>query len=122
MNNILLKDILGGLLIVTSIFDALKYSLQARKIQKEKTAKSMSRKFINFALTNDFVKLAYGIIICDLFIMASSILALICMVDLWWQIYWFYPYRMRGCQHFKRTNIILYLINSILPNRLRKRL
>ncbi len=122
MINYTLKEIFGALLIITSIFDALKYSLQARKIQKEKTAKSMSRKFINFALTNDSVKLIYGIIISDLFIICSSILALICMIDLWWQIYWYYPYRMRGCQNFKRPLIFLYLINSILPNSLRKRL
>ena len=49
MDNIILKDIFGALLIVTSIFDAFKYSIQARKIQHEKSAKSMSRKFINFA-------------------------------------------------------------------------
>ena len=122
MNQIMLKDFLGGLLIVTSIFDAIKYSLQARKIQKEKSAKSMSRKFINFALTNDFVKLGYGTVIQDYFIMSSSVLALICMIDLWYQIYWYYPYRMRGCSNFKRTNIFLYIINSILPNSLRKRL
>jgi hypothetical protein len=122
MVNLLLKDVLGGLLIVTSIFDAIKYSLQARKIQHEKTARSMSRKFINFALTNDFVKLAYGITIGDLFIIISSILALICMLDLWWQIYWFYPYRMRGCQNFKRPNFLLYTINSILPNSIRRKL
>jgi len=120
--NVILKDFLGGLLILTSIFDAFKYSLQARKIVKEKTAKSMSRKFINFALTNDFVKLGYGVVICDLFIISSSILALICMIDLWWQIYWYYPYRMRGCLNFRRPNILLYIVNSILPNKLRKRL
>jgi len=119
---LLLKEILGGLLIVTSIFDAVKYSIQARRIQKDKTAKSMSRKFINFALINDFVKLGYGIIILDLFIIVSSILALICMIDLWWQIYKFYPYRMRGCVHFKRPNILLYIINSMLPNSIRRKL
>jgi hypothetical protein len=122
MNNIILKDVLGGLLILTSIFDAFKYSLQARKIQKEKTARSMSRKFINFALTNDFVKLSYGITIGDLFIMCSSVLALICMLDLWWQIYLFYPYRMRGCSNFRRPNLLLYTVNSILPNSIRRRL
>jgi hypothetical protein len=122
ITNLLLKDIIGGLLIITSIFDAIKYSLQARKIQRAKTAKSMSRKFINFALINDFVKLGYGIVIHDLFIVFSAILALICMIDLWYQIYWWYPYRMRGCSNFKRPNILLYIINSILPNSIRKRL
>jgi hypothetical protein len=122
MINTALKDVFGGLLILTSIFDAIKYSLQARKIQKEKTAKSMSRKFINFALMNDFVKLGYGIIIQDLFIIFSSILALVCMIDLWWQIYWWYPYRYRNLLNFKRPNIILYIINSIVPNKIRKHL
>jgi len=122
INNIFIKEFFGELLIITSIFDAFKYNLQARKIQKAKTARSMSRKFINFALINDFVKLGYGIIIHDWFIICSSILALICMIDLWWQIYWWYPYRMRGCSNFKRPNIFLYTINSILPNRIRKRL
>jgi len=120
--NLILKDTIGGILVITSIFDALKYSIQARKIQKEKTAKSISRKFINFALINDFVKLNYGIIINDLFIICSSILALICMIDLWWQIYWFYPYRCRGLDGFKRPNILYYILNSILPNSIRKRL
>jgi len=120
--NTALKEFFGGLLIITSIFDALKYTIQARKIQKEKTAKSMSRKFINFALANDFVKLGYGIVLMDFFIICSSILSLICMMDLWWKIYWFYPYRMRGCYNFKRPSLILYFINSILPNRLRRRL
>jgi len=122
MDNIILKDALGGLLIVTSIFDALKYSIQARKIQKEKTAKSMSRRFINFALINDFVKFGYGIVISDWFIISSAILALICMIDLWYQIYWWYPYRMRGCSNFKRPNIFLYTWNSITPNKIRKHL
>ena len=116
------KEIVGFLLIITSIFDAIKYSLQARKIQREQSAKSMSRKFINFALTNDFVKLAYGFIIMDWFIILSSLLALVCMLDLWYQIYKWYPYKCRKLINWKRPNIITYIINSILPNRLRKRL
>jgi len=122
MINLTLKELFGGLLVVTSIFDAIKYSLQARKIQKEQSAKSMSRKFINFALINDFVKLTYGIIIHDWFIILSSILALICMIDLWYQIYWWYPYKKRGLLNFKRPNIFLYTINSLLSNSIRKHL
>jgi len=122
MNNIILKDILGGLLIVTSIFDAIKYSLQAAKIRKTKTAKSQSRKFINFAILNDIVKLAYGFAIMDWFIIVSSLLAIGCMIDLWYTTYIFYPYKCRGLTGFKKPNIILYLINSLLPNSIRKRL
>lgn len=117
-----LQQFFGGLLVFTSIFDAIKYSLQARKIWKAESAKSMSRKFINFALSNDFVKLAYGVIIIDWYIIFSSILALICMIDLWYAIYRWYPYRHRGLVGFKRPNVCLYIINSILPNSIRRRL
>ena len=122
MFNIPIKDILGSLLIITSIFDAVKYSIQAFKIQKVKSAKSISRKFINFAILNDVVKLCYGFAIMDLFIIVSSLLAIGCMMHLFYIIYQYYPYRMRGCINFKKPNILLYTINSILPNRLRKRL
>jgi lipid-A-disaccharide synthase-like uncharacterized protein len=116
-----LKQIFGTLLIFTSIFDAIKYTVQALKIHRERKAR-MSRRFINWAIMNDVVKLIYGMIILDIYIVLSSILALICMTHLWYEIYMWYPYRMRGCTNFKRPNIMLYLINSLLPNRIRKRL
>ena len=122
MGNWLLKDIVGSILVVTSIFDAIKYTLQANKIRYTKNAKSQSRKFINFAIVNDAVKFYYGTIIMDWFIIVSAILAIICMLDLWITTYRFYPYKMRGCLNFKRPSIFIYLINSIIPNRLRKRL
>jgi len=120
--NMALKEIVGGLLIITSIFDAIKYSLQAAKIRKTKTAKSQSRKFINFAILNDVVKLGYGYVIIDWFIIISSLLAIGCMLDLWYTTYIYYPYRCRGLTGFKKPNILFYLINSILPNSIRKRL
>ena len=117
----LFKNILGNLLIFTSIFDAAKYSVQAFKIHRDKKAR-MSRRFINWAISNDVVKLLYGFAIIDVYIILSSLLALFCMFHLWAEIYWWYPYRMRGCHGFKRPNIMLYLVNSILPNQIRKRL
>jgi len=117
-----LKQIFGALLIFTSIFDAIKYSLQARKIWKIQSAKAMSRKFINFAIMNDVVKLTYGIIIYDCYIIVSSILALGCMFDLFYTIYLWYPYRHRGLLNFKRPNLLLYTWNSIQPNKIRRRL
>lgn len=122
MGNWLLKDIVGAILVITSIFDALKYSIQAAKIRKTKSAKSQSRRFINFAITNDLVKLYYGYIIFDWFIIISSLLAIVCMLDLWFTTYKYYPYRCRGLLGFKKPSIFIYLINSIIPNRLRKRL
>jgi lipid-A-disaccharide synthase-like uncharacterized protein len=121
----MIKQILGILLIGTSILDSIKYTIQARKIQKEQTAKSMSRRFINFALLNDLVKLTYGIFIIDYFIIFSSILALICMIHLWWNIYIFYDYKHYPREIniiIQRPNMFVYLWNSILPNQKRKHL
>jgi hypothetical protein len=116
------KELFGSLLIGTSILDALKYSLQAQKIAKIGTAKGQSRKFVNFAILNDIVKLFYGIIILDWYIIISSLLAIGCMFHLFFITYWFYPYRCRGLIGFRKPSILLYTVNSILPNRLRRRL
>lgn len=122
INFIILKELLGACLILTSLFDAWKYIWQAKSIIKVGTAKGHSRKFINAAMFNDIIKLGYGIVILDLFIIASSLLALVTMTYNFYTIYKYYPYRCRGLNGFKRPNIFLYLLNSFLPNRLRKRL
>lgn len=120
LNNI--REFIGSCLILTSIFDAWKYVWQARAIKRAKTARGHSRKFINAAIFNDLIKLLYGIILLDFFIIFSSLLALITMIYNFYIIYIFYPYRKRGLIHFKRPNIILYIINSILPNSIRRKL
>jgi len=116
------KQIIGALLVFTSIFDALKYAVQANKIRKQQSAKGMSRRFTNWAISNDIVKLTYGIILIDIYIIASSFMALGCMFYLWIETYLWYPYKHRGLSNFKRPNILLYLINSIIPNSIRKHL
>jgi hypothetical protein len=122
MINIALKDILGGALIVTSLFDAWKYIWQAKAIQKVGTAKGHSRKFLNAAILNDVIKLTYGICIIDIFIIASSILALVTMGYNFYIVYKFYPYRCRGLDGFRKPNIFLYTWNSLTPNKIRRRL
>lgn len=122
MKNLVLVNIFGGILIFTSILDALKYEVQARKIIKNKSSKNISRRFINWALLNDFVKLGYGIVILDFYITFTSFLSLVTMTRMWYFQYIFYPYRCRGLHGFKKPNIFVYLINSILPNKIRRRL
>jgi hypothetical protein len=118
----MLKDIIGTILILASLMDAWKYMWQAKSIKKIGTAKGHSRKFINAAIFNDIIKLIYGTVICDLFIILSSILALVTMGYNFYIIYKFYPYRKRGLNNFKRPSIFIYIINSIQPNSLRKKL
>ena len=120
--NLLTKEIIGGLLVCTSLFDAWKYVWNAKSIVKIGTARGHSRKFINAAILNDTVKLSYGIVIFDIFIILSSILALGTMSFLFYTIYKFYPYRMRGCNNFRKPNLFIYIWNSIQPNYWRKKL
>lgn len=120
MNNI--KDIIGIILIASSLLDAWKYIWQARAIIRIKLAKGHSRKFVNAALFNDVIKMVYGIVIRDIFITISSLLALGTISFNFYVIYLYYPYRQRGLWNFKRPNILIYFINSLIPNRYRKKL
>jgi hypothetical protein len=118
----MLKECIGILLIITSLFDAWKYIWNAKAILKVRTSKGHSRKFILVALGNDIVKLTYGIVILDLFIIISSILALGTMSYMFYVQYLTYPYRHRNRPNFQRPNLYLYIINSLTPNNLRKHL
>jgi hypothetical protein len=116
------KTVFGVLLIITGIFDAGKYSLQAWKIDKAQSAKVQSRKFVMMAIGNDLVKTAYSILIMDAYIFISSVLAMICMLHLWAVVYKHYPYKHRGLHHFKKPNIIIFTLNACMPNNIRERL
>jgi len=122
LNKSILLTITGILLTITGIWDGYKYHWSAQAIRRTQTAKGQSRKFINAALSNDLIRIVYCILIFDWWLVASSLFALVFMVEHWWCVYRFYPYRCRGLYGFKRPNILLYLINSLLPNKIRKRL
>lgn len=117
-----LKDIIGWLFLLTSFFDSIKYHWNAVKIRQVKSSKGHSRKFINAALTNDIVRLTYAVVIQDAYLFFSSILALVCIVELFFLIYWYYPYQNRKRKNFKRPGLVKYIFNSITPNRFAKRL
>jgi hypothetical protein len=111
-----LVNILGILFLLTSILDAIKYHWNAVKIRTVGTSKGHSRKFINAAILNDVVRMAYGCSVHDWYIVISSLLAMVFMGELFFVIYWYYPYRKRNQPGFKRPGILVYLWNSILPN------
>lgn len=123
----ILINIIGIIMVFSGILDAVKYHWQARAIRHVGIAKGHSRKFINAALFNDIVKIIYLVLVgmllkCDWYLLISALLAIVFMLELWITIYNYYPYRMRGCCNFKKPNIIIYFINSLTPNKLRKKL
>jgi hypothetical protein len=117
--------ITGILLTITGIFDAVKYHWSATAIRKTKTARGQSRKFINAALFNDLVRLVHCTLLPDWYLVLSSALALIFMCEHWYIVYLYYPYKYYPRERkieLKRPNILRYLWNSFLPNRIRKHL
>ena len=119
-NNIL--HFTGIILAITGWLDGWKYHISASAIRKVKSAKGHSRRFINYAIQNDIVRLIHCLFIPDWYLVFSTILALIFMAEHFYTLYLFYPYKLRGCSNFKRPNIFLYLMNSIVSNRIRKKL
>ena len=123
INNIVIKTLAGWLLIAWGYFDGVKYHFQAQSIRKVQIAKGHSRKFINFALGNNFYRFFYFIVIDrNYYVLATTIIALIFMFELFWTIYIYYPYRYRNLMNWKRPSLYRYFINSLLPNSIRKKL
>jgi hypothetical protein len=122
-NEIIFTNIFGVILTVFGYLDGYKYFIEARKIVSVKTSHGHSRKFINIALANDVVRLGYFFVIDrNIYLIISAIVALVFMCYMFWQIYWWYPYRNRTRYGFKRPNLGLYIVNSLLPNSIRKKL
>jgi hypothetical protein len=44
------------------------------------------------------------------------------MIEKWYIIYYFYPFKRRGLLNFRRPSLWKYFINSVIPNNKRKRL
>ena len=74
-----LKNIVGAFLIGAGILDAWKYIWHIHAIKRARTANGHSRKFANAAITQDIVKLVYGFVIQDIYIILSTLAALITM-------------------------------------------
>ena len=123
IENETIRNIAGFILVAWGYFDALKYHILGTKIKQLQSAKGQSRRFINFAIGNDLYRLFYFFFVDrNYYLLISSLVALYCMCYMFWEIYLWYPYRRRGLLGFKRPNIVLYLINSLQTNSLRKRL
>jgi len=112
----------GALVAITGWFDAYKYHVSAQVIRKVGLAKGHSRRFINYAIWNDIARIIHCILLPDWWLVISSIIALIFMIEHFYTQYLFYPYKCRGLIGFKRPNLLTYFINSLVSNKIRKRL
>lgn len=118
----MLNEIAGYIFVIWGILDAVKYEIQAQKIRKVKSAREHSRMFLNMAIGNDVYRFIYFYFFNrDWYVLFTALLAIIFMLHYFWEIYKFYPYKIKA-NKIKRPSIILYTINSLLPNRIRKHL
>lgn len=122
MDKSILINIVGWIFVCTGVLDAVKYGIQSSKIKRLGTSKGMSRQFLNIAISNDIIKLTYGILIFDFYVTITSLIALFTMCEMWWTVYQLYPYRYRNLKNFKKPSIFIYIVNSLLPNATRKHL
>jgi len=118
----MIKEIFGVLIVVFGILDTVKYVMFGNKIVHVKTSSAYSRFGMDMALLYAIVFTIYGVLMMDPYIIVSRLFAIGTIFYCIWKIYLFYPYRKRGLVHFKRPNFLLYFINSLLPNSIRKRL
>lgn len=119
---ILFTQIIGVALIVSGIYDGWKYHWLAIAIRKAGTAKGQSRKFVNAALAKDVTIFLYMILKFDLYILLMTFVGFVFTIELLITIYYFYPYRYRNLNNFKRPSFWIYFINSCISNKIRKRL
>jgi hypothetical protein len=124
VHNEWIRNIAGIVLTLLGFLDGYKYRLESLKIRECRTSEGHSRKFINIALSNDLFKLFYFVFIDqNIYVLVSTIFALICMVDMFWAIYLYYSY----CTYpkrvtIKRPNLYIYIINSLIFNKYRTKL
>jgi len=119
----ILEESLKWLVLITGIADAFKYKLLAEKVGRLKSSREISRNFINISLLKNFVLFLWAY-----FFLKDWAVTWSCLISLWTGgeafivVYKNYPYRMRGMKNFKRPSIWTYTLNSIIPNKNRKRL
>jgi uncharacterized membrane-anchored protein len=110
-------------LIVCRFYDAYKYNIQSKKIRKVGLSRGHSRDFGNIALGVDCYMLGYFIFKnFDIWMIITTLIMIAMVLEYWITMYYFYPYRMRGCPNFRRPNLWVYFVNSIQADNYRKRL
>jgi uncharacterized membrane protein len=122
MHNISTQFIFSALVLVAGIVDAIKYRWERDKIIQNKSSKNVSRKFAVAAILADLVILSYTFYILDVPLIIIRFLALYTMIELYFAVYNYYPYKGRALRNFKRPSLFKFTINALIPNRLRKRL
>lgn len=116
-------DALRYIVLIASIADSYKYKFLSNKISRLKSSREVSRKFINISIFYRVFLLLYSYLILEDWMMIwSCFIALYTLAEAFYYVYLYYPYKNRKKKGFKRPSLKTYAWNSLLPNRIRKRL
>jgi hypothetical protein len=110
------------LVLVTGFVDAIKYKIETNKIKKNQSSRNVSRLFTVLAIICDIILLGYVILIKEPTLFIVRLMSLYFMCELYWWQYIYYPYKCKGLNGWKRPNLWKFLVNSLQPNKTRKRL
>jgi len=119
----ILLQILRYSLFIMGIWDAYKYKLMSNKIAKLKSSKEHSRTFLNGSIFYRILLWLYAWLVLDDWVLTwTCTFALYTLLEAFYTMYNHYPYKTRGFSNFKRPSLWVYTINSLIPNKWRKRL
>lgn len=119
----ILIEILKYVVLITGIFDAYKYRLQAIKVCRLKSSREISRMSLMYAIFHRIPLLVYvWLILNDKILIIISCMALYLMLEAFYYVYNFYPYRNRGLKNFKKPSMWIFLKDIFSKNKYGKRL
>ena len=121
-SNLFYKNIVQFLVLVAGIADAYKYSRLRQKIVRTKSSRDVSRMFSLIAIVCDIIFVAYTLMIKDPFLIFVRSVALYTTIDLYYYIFFYYPFKTRKLRGFKRPSLWAFILNTLEPNGSRKRL
>lgn len=121
-DSLFFKNILQFLLLWAGVADAYKYSRLRSKIVRNQSSRNVSRMFSLIAIKCDIIFVLYVLLIKDPFLIFVRGIALYTTLDLYYNIYLYYPFKTRKLKNFKKPSLWEFYINSLEPNHSRKRL
>jgi len=109
--------------LVGGVLDAYKYKLMTQKVARLKESGQIPRLFLVWSIFNRVGLLLYvWLLLHDLILITTSIIALYTMFEAYYYVYDYYPYRGRGRKNFKKPSIWKFTKDIFSKNKYGKRL
>ena len=109
--------------LVLGFLDAYKYKLMTQKVARLKASGQIPRKFLVWSILNRIVLLLYvWLLLNDLILITTSVIALYTMFEAYYYVYNYYPYRGRGRKNFRKPSIWKFTEDIFSKNKYGKRL